>query len=191
MSNRFEGIVVVDNVIDEQYQQHLNTLFLDKKVPWFLCKEISGNLDTKIKTIGFAHDMFVDNSVTSNNYLISFPLLLAGCAAAKIKFIDILRATSFLLPPTIRSPDYVHDSVHINFECDHIVGLYYINDSDGDTIFFDKSNIDNELIPKEIYRSTPKMGRMVFFDGAIYHAATKPKNDLRCVVTFDFIGTKM
>ena len=45
--------------------------------------------------------------------------------------------------------------------------LYYVNDSDGDTVFYD----DNE---KEIFRSTPKKGKAVLFKSKILHAACNP-----------------
>lgn len=59
-----------------------------------------------------------------------------------------------------------------------VVCLYYVNDSDGDTFFFD----NNENL-NVIERVTPKSGRMVVFDNDIFHASSPPvKSDARIVI---------
>ena len=93
---------------------------------------------------------------------------------------------AFLQKPqgkNIESLDGIHvDLVDRNKKLiPHWVCLYYVNDSDGDTIFFDENN-------KEIQRVSPKKGRIAFFDGAIPHCTTTPKDDIRTVLNFDFQG---
>ena len=56
--------------------------------------------------------------------------------------------------------------------------IYYVNDSDGDTIFF-----DDKL--KETKRVKPKKGRAIIFDSHILHCGCNPiKNDKRIVISF-------
>ena len=56
--------------------------------------------------------------------------------------------------------------------------IYYINDSDGDTIFF------NDKL-KEIKRVNPKKGRAVIFDSQILHCGSNPiKQQNRAVINF-------
>ena len=50
------------------------------------------------------------------------------------------------------------------------VCLYYIDDSDGDTFFFDE---DWDIIQ----RVSPKAGRMVLFQNDIYHASSPPQEN--------------
>ena len=47
--------------------------------------------------------------------------------------------------------------------------LYYVNDSDGETLFFDN---DRNLIKKV----KPKKGRAIIFDSNTIHAASSPIN---------------
>jgi hypothetical protein len=75
---------------------------------------------------------------------------------------------------------------HIDSAIPHTVLLYYINDSDGDTILYkeranpltylsgdypDSFNID--------VRVTPKKGRAVIFDGLQFHSVSSPKDALK------------
>jgi len=81
------------------------------------------------------------------------------------------------------SPNPGQDQVHIDKKEPHWVCLYYVNDSEGDTVLFD----DNE---KEIKRVTPKKGRIAFFDGSIKHCSTRPSTKARAIINFNFLGTQ-
>ena len=84
---------------------------------------------------------------------------------------------TFLQVPTIKTTEY--DSPHIDMEMGHTVCLYYVNNTDGDTFFFNGKNI--------IKRVSPKKGRCVLFDGKIFHASSKPTKEKRIVINYNFI----
>tara|TARA_B100001758_G_scaffold114057_1_gene97663 strand:- start:743 stop:1390 length:648 start_codon:yes stop_codon:yes gene_type:complete len=70
----------------------------------------------------------------------------------------------------------------------HLVILYYVNDSDGDTIFYDLSiNEDDRLSEmKEWRRESPNKGDILIFDGRIYHSPSCPtKHSCRSTLNFD------
>lgn len=59
--------------------------------------------------------------------------------------------------------------------------IYYINDSDGDTLFFDNRN-DLNIVK----RVSPKKGRLVVFDTNIYHTGQHPiKSNKRIVLNIN------
>jgi hypothetical protein len=84
-----------------------------------------------------------------------------------------------------------HHLPHIDRDAPHLVFLYYVNDSDGDTVFFDKF-WQQGVIPKvddlnEALRISPKMGTGILFDGLQYHASSSPVESLyRCVINLTF-----
>jgi ectoine hydroxylase-related dioxygenase (phytanoyl-CoA dioxygenase family) len=61
--------------------------------------------------------------------------------------------------------------------------LYYVCDSDGDTIIYNEKDISDQYTIKE--KVTPKQGRVVLFDGSLYHTAEQPLNNNRCIVNYD------
>jgi len=85
---------------------------------------------------------------------------------------------------TNNKPEY-HNIPHIDLtDNKHFVCIYYVNDSDGDTLFF-----DNEKNCNVIDRVSPKKGRLLVFNGNILHASQHPiKSPERIVINMDFEG---
>ena len=54
-------------------------------------------------------------------------------------------------------------------DIEHIVVLYYVVTSDGDTIIYNERKESDKYTEKQ--RVTPKQGRVVIFDGGLYHTA--------------------
>lgn len=67
--------------------------------------------------------------------------------------------------------------------------IYYINDSDGDTVIFDEYYEGGELNPEKktiSQRITPKKSRAVMFDSNRYHAASWPSENTRRILNVNF-----
>ena len=87
---------------------------------------------------------------------------------------------------TLRTPyeEYIHPP-HIDFpnKFPHISTVIYMNDTDGDTIFFNETSAGmsekesnkiqiNDLTIRK--RVKPKKGRMIIFDGSFFHTGCSP-----------------
>lgn len=76
---------------------------------------------------------------------------------------------------------------HVDAEYNHLALIYYVNDSDGDTLLYrNKYNKieDNEMIVE--HRISPKAGRAVLFDGNSYHSFCYPNiNETRSVLNIN------
>jgi hypothetical protein len=105
------------------------------------------------------------------------------------KIDELFRTRSNL---TTRGSDYRWAYPHVDQESKHFVFLYYVNDSDGDTILYNevyntKTNYENNLT--ELVRIKPKAGAAIVFDGSRYHSFTNPvSNDFRCVINMNFMS---
>lgn len=93
--------------------------------------------------------------------------------------------------------------VHVDYEEEHLVFMIYLTDSSGDTIFYTKqwkegdptqfSNREknNKDYPKfEVkQRITPKIGKMICYDGLNYHShGWKKENERRVICIFGIKG---
>lgn len=67
--------------------------------------------------------------------------------------------------------------------------LYYINNSDGDTFFFDGDHVTD--YEHYAHRISPKKGRVVFFEPDQYHASSPPiTNRHRLVLNVNLLTTR-
>ena len=66
--------------------------------------------------------------------------------------------------------------------------IYYLNDSDGDTVFY--HSLKNEQ--EEVYRSKFKQGKVTLFHGLFLHQALAPQSDWRITIGISFfMDTKL
>jgi hypothetical protein len=187
-------VIVLDDVLPEQYQNKIRDELLSEYINWHFMKDIAFNQkDIKdfqlSKSIpAFAHK-FYDRSVgvISPGYGLVLPVVYFACEKIDYKINEIINVRSFLSMPVQGS---THDHVHVDRPEPHTVVLYYVDDSDGDTIFFNETykdiSEDNAKFEKLTIRKTvtPKKGRAVIFDGSFYHTATRPTNGSRLIINF-------
>ena len=74
----------------------------------------------------------------------------------------------------------LHNNMHVDMKVPHTVALYYVNDADGDTFFFDSNR---EIVD----RISPKKGRMVVFDGLTLHASSMPSKNHRISLNIGYV----
>lgn len=104
-----------------------------------------------------------------------------------------------------RTVNPIMNNPHIDFSVGSIVGLLYLNDSDGDTYFFDKfydgPPITTETDLKNHWTSikdsmkivdsiSPKANTMAIFDGRQYHCSSAPtKNQYRQIMNINWYSS--
>ena len=90
---------------------------------------------------------------------------------------DILRARADMVTWSGKE-DFIHPA-HMDLNVPNIASVFYVNESDGDTIFynvkFDDVPKDKDLKDlKEYDRVSPKANRLVIFDGDLLHTGCSP-----------------
>jgi len=175
------SIWILDDVIPEHLQDYFELSILGKSgdkqmhptVPLKVKYELSAN--EQYAPMSFVH--LLKSSHTLSEHLPNFSLIpQIVCAEIGKQMKEIIVGRIFIVTPY--DTQLEHYSPHVDLPFDHLVVLYYVNDADGDTVFFNEKN--------EIIKSvSPKRGRVVAFDGSIYHGGGVPKNGPRCAINFD------
>jgi hypothetical protein len=123
------------------------------------------------------HVMYFDNAVlTDGVYWQAVQPILD-----KLNPTEIFKVKANLLFPHHNPKNY-----HIP-HCDLDVSgwkscIYYVNDSDGDTVLFDKYYQLGDADLKIAHRETPEKGRAIVFDSDRYHSSNNPKTHSERIV---------
>ena len=197
-------IYVFDDIIEKPYQELIKETLMggenpptvdkvEECFPWYYVSDITDSTHEGPfqGRFGFSH-VYVEaeDGICSNFHNLFSGLIQNSCKKLKMKKIDIIQGRSFLSTPT-NIPKEDVDTPHYDMDAPHFVMLYYVNDSDGDTIIynektkFDTCHADDEMkftIKKKV---SPKQGRVVLFDGIHFHTAEQPNHNLRCIVNYD------
>jgi hypothetical protein len=191
-------IIIIDDVIPTQYQDAIENFMLSEgSIPWYLQNDITyaGNSGTSVgverKYPAFAHLFKNEDGFQTQKFDFILPLVFAACEKINFKINSVLRARSFLQLPTYMPS--IKNNPHVDMAYDHLVCLYYVNDSQGPTSIYKEklTEISVENVGTTVFELLqevePKKGRCVFFNGMHYHASSSPINDKRCILNFDII----
>ena len=173
----------------KSFQDNLESLLLSNNFPYFLGLDtVSDNSQLSfvdkntIKAPQFSH-LLVDagGKVNSNYYY-------ANVAPIFNKLENIFEEEYYVARCKInvnvldnRFKNKYHTPHIDNWFEESITAIYYVNDSDGDTIIFDDDR-------KIIERISPKKGRLVYWKGLKFHAKQSPiENNQRVIINFNLI----
>ena len=185
-------IIVIDNVIDPDYQEQIRSILLgevnygDYEFPWYYTKDITkSDLPNSQKRPAFSH-LYVKSygQVVSEFHDIFLDLITVCCHRLEMTEVNVIQGNSFLQLPLTTKRGKV-DTPHIDTNEKNFVMLYYVCDSDGDTIIYNEKVESEKYTIKESV--TPKQGRVVLFDGGLFHTAEQPISNTRCVVNYNLI----
>jgi hypothetical protein len=124
--------------------------------------------------------------------LLSIPLITA-CAKHNIKINHIIRIRAGMILKTC--DDIIH-TPHVDYPYPHSTMLFYLNDSDGDTLFYNEmhSGEQSQIAALEKSKVTiseriePKANRYSIFNGLQFHSSTAPKkSEFRIVINYNFV----
>ena len=189
-------ILVIDEFIDKDYQEDIKDVLLGKEdwedelFPWHYIDDVTdafteGNQGRP----GLSHVYVEYNDDGSSSLITNFhnlfvPLLKLPCKTLNVPNAKIIQGRSFMqFPLNLKSKE--DDTPHIDLDEGqrHIVVLYYVVTSDGDTIIYNERTKSKTYTEKQ--RVTPKQGRVVIFDGGLYHTAQQCSKKPRCIVNYN------
>ena len=176
-------IQVFDNVLSEKDNNTIQSLITNDWFPWYVSKEdiiLDSYKDVCLSHSQFTHSLYNEEIFGSSGKAIRSPHFNTFFYFVK-QFIELYKVNGSLyrmkLNCQYQDNRFVdkYNPIHIDEHTPHKSLLYYINESDGDTIFFKDG--------KEIQRVSPKKNRLVISDGPIDHCSSNPiKTELRYVL---------
>lgn len=209
IKNIKDEILLIEDVIPKSYQDAiLNRVQGVNHFPWFLLHRIGhpdhygvGStpqyLDPNITDdVGFFHMAF-DGNQTSPHFDFFRPVLDFFTEKTNIPVGNLLRIRLRYTHKGYNHTSSKYAAPHVDFNTGHPYStlVYYVDDSDGDTIIFDKifNPLDETYNPvladplPELLRVTPKKGSAIYFNGHRFHAGNFPVNySSRIVINYDF-----
>ena len=158
-----------DDFLDEDYHQELLSILTGWEFPWFYQNTLTaGSLD--VSALGFNHWLSNENDPEFSELVLKMQ--------EKVGAKECYRARCDM---TLYNPKGYRHDFHTDAKHPHRVCIYYVNDSDGDTYFFDNDG-------SVIQTVKPKKGRIVTFNGLTYHSSSCPvENSHRLVLNFNYV----
>ncbi len=189
-------ILIIDNCVPEDTQVEIEQLCKSHGISWYYLPTSNDPTisapSTKDSVDGpqFVHTIWNQARPTSN----IFSSIISVLSALPTTYTQLLRIKMNLkLPITgVAESSYGMPHVDIVGEPSLISAIYYVNDSDGNTVIFnqrhDSDDLSNLTVKKII---TPKRGRLVVFDGNLLHSSNTPRtSDIRIVINFNVIPSE-
>ena len=209
---------MIDTVYDVLPQYALKKIqqsLLSSSFPWFFIPKTSSykNADSDVindcsrPMIGsWSHIVYQNEQIVGSHWHMLELALMIAAEKANINVNKIIRIRLGLILSNETS-QHTHGA-HADLVYPHTTALFYLNDSDGDTILYNEMydvnyQTNNNFIEdksKKYYDTvlngevtvdttiTPEENKFVFFNGLKYHSSSTPlKNNYRIVVNYNFI----
>jgi hypothetical protein len=189
-------IKIIDNVTSPANASYMESLLIER--PWTFLKSTAYNqFETAQQPYdpSWAYTMYNYDEIRSPLMTHAQSILIKALYLAEMPISKLIRIRGGM---TTRTPYPVVHAPHVDWDNFHMTALYYVNDADGETIFY-KEKRDETLevssfewsknreftIDKKVQ---PKADRMVIFDGRIFHSSTSPTNaDYRITINYNWL----
>jgi hypothetical protein len=188
---------ILEQFLPKELEDRVEGILLNSHFRWFFNAEDTPNpknnfatIDTvdSVMTPQFTHGVFSEGKINSPFYEIAKQVLDKVAEELKIDIKEILRIKTNLLLNNTGIGEDSYNRPHVDLVTPHHVVLYYVNDTDGDTIIFDEKYDASELELLNPKRVPPRKGKAICFNGEHYHASCNPiKSKKRVVINYDVV----
>lgn len=193
-----------DDLVQPPVADEIERTFLSRGFPWYFYPNVNNSIPPEARqnhptiitdesryeeSFGFSHLLFPTEQL--NSPWMHYPKLLfeAFLNRYRLRPNRVLRIKANLLVRTASPEAQRPFAPHVDLPTPHWVMIYYVNDSDGDTVILDKTYPAADRANATVLHTvSPKKGRAILFDGRHYHCGTCPaRHDTRVVFNYDFV----
>lgn len=185
-----------DNFLTEEEILDIEKAFFSGEIAWAFFPYTQGRTDATMSDVD--HPGVVDVKIKDIPYF-SAGIRESSSVMPKFKYIidkmcqkhgiayNKLGRVKLNATPWSENGNHLYPHVDKDYNTQpHLIFLYYINDSDGDTVLFDQKYTGDKIGPESLTvmkRVTPKRGSAFIVSGEHFHAISPPtKNSMRCVI---------
>jgi hypothetical protein len=193
------GIQIKESFVPKEYQDTIEQTIIGRHFPLFYQTETclydeskpayQEKVDKNTKdSRQFTHLALVNGEPDSKFWPLLLPLVFQATNVFNIN-LQTVRCKVNATYPVVGFLDNEYNPAHKDQEDPNmLVGIYYVNDSDGDTLFFEEPTSNFTLGEfKVVTRISPKKGTFVLFPASVLHAGRPPIiASSRYVVNFNF-----
>ena len=197
MKSKFLGytkdIIVIDNIVSTEKADAWEKHVTNNDFAWYLLRDIDPSKisdesnhrtaydNNTVNTVQFTHDLYNENDDGSYQYQYAKELIDECCKKFEIVPYYFRLKFNLLTNNYLMTKDK-YNTPHIdNKYVNSYSMIYYVNDSDGDTIIFNETCNDETMTrPDKLtikQRIEPKKNRAVLFRGNYFHTSSNPMNN--------------
>jgi hypothetical protein len=176
-------IKVFDNFLPSSYFNQIKQKITEElNFPWYFNGNTTSNdgEDSNLSQLGFSHSILTNDQISNHELY----LMLCGFYGLLLDFTKTKNLVKSRIDMTVYSPSKVRHPPHIDLPFPHITSIFYITDSDAETVVYDyKVDNFNDYTPS-FYQTLkvlpikktiqPKENTIVFFDGSYIHTGYSP-----------------
>lgn len=194
-------ITVYDDILETAESDYVEQFLKDPRFPWFFADtknsstvhpeylQLDSDSNTR-ETMLLGHLFYLNSEQQSLNYKISDFILDRFIGRSGIVFKSLIRSKANLQFKSTELNRTNYTTPHVDSLSSHTVLIYYVNNSDGNTVIFDRELGQNKKEYNIIKEVEPKKGRFLLFDGIHYHAAKfSLLSNVRININFNILCT--
>lgn len=195
-------MISFENLLPNSYADTMEKELCSGNFPWFFMNEIghdyyfNGKFENPLisNPIGLSHTACIEDRPSSEFFGLFQPVLYFLEQKTGLIYEKIIRIRVRRTFQTKGHFDGMYNLPHIDspLEEPYKTLVYYVNDSDGDTILFKEKHEPGTPTIKDVglniaHRSSPIKNNAILFDGDTFHAGNCPVNHRdRMIINFDF-----
>ena len=167
-------------------------LVLGVETPWYATMTDYHSAQPNIYSHSWTHFAIMDGKSVSP---LGDPLMIAALSALENSGQSVDQIIRIRLGLHSIGPQHFTGGAHVDLPYPHMVGLLYLNDSDGDTQIYNEKynsldNADTYQYFQQVHKgqstimetSSPKENKLIWFNGLHYHASQSPTTVAKRVV---------
>ncbi len=164
-------IEIYDDFLTPSYHKELLNFISGDEMQWHYCPNITADTGSDLGLHGFSNHLYDVDRNTPNSPLMS---LVMPCLFQIQDYLNSPRIIRARLDMTLYHPYCISHQEHTDMDIPHYSAVYYVNDSDGNTIIGDM-------------KVAPRANRVVVFDGDIVHNGHSPcKHNNRIIINSNY-----